>query len=663
MISTRQPMRIRSRIRGVSGAARVAQERDTRTCYQRRRDKARRTIIGLVKVERFGGEMSGVPEFDPNKVAAELAQNLIKDTSKLLTAGVRDFFRRLGDALQKNIKPYLEATINKCSVVKTLIINRDGPSKLFDIYVHTRVFARGREIQDDNFISELPALKSVVIEGSGGAGKSMLMRYLFISLCNNFIGKLPLFVELRTLNTFQTRDLLAFVHHSITGPVDAAMTREQFNAGLRAGSFCIILDGFDEVDVDHRTNIEKQILALRDQYPELIIIVSSRPDPEDRFNSWSKFHVCRVLPMSREQVDDLIDKLDYDTVVKAKFLKALDALFRTHQSFLSNPLLCIMMLITFEQYGHIPDKMHIFYEHAFDALFFRHDATKEGAYRRQTHGKLPIDEFRDCLSAFCLVSYSKERISFTNVEVHETIKQALAIEQKDVAGSDFLNDLVEAVCLLQMEGLQYQFTHRSFQEYFVACFIGRSPPNLRSMLDHFSRRRQDEVIPMAFAMNRRLIEREWIIPKLKEFRDVAENVNPKTDLVAYANQVFGGLQVHHQGRSKPQYIYRGLTPFGQIMLLIARLYPQRFPLYDDSKDAAPFKAALAAMVKTKDPRISATPTDKIRAGSFELAAGDAWVTKTGLTAYFVGQKVGALALLTELEGAASEQVSVLNDLV
>jgi hypothetical protein len=106
-----------------------------------------------------------------------------------------------------------------------------------------------------------------------------------------------------------------------------------------------------------------------------------------------------------------------------------------------------------------------------------------------------LDEFRDCLSAFCIASYSKERFSFTNSEVREAIKSAMALERKQIEPSDFLNDLVECVCLLQMEGLHYEFTHRSFQEYFAACFIARSPTgSIATVLDQFCKRREDQVI-------------------------------------------------------------------------------------------------------------------------------------------------------------------------
>jgi NACHT domain len=524
---------------------------------------------------------------------------------------------------------------------------------------------RGKTAKDIDLVRELPSLRSVVIEGSGGAGKSMLMRYLFLALCENSFGKLPIFIELRTLNTFSTKDLLAFIYHSITGP-GAVLTRDQFNSGLRAGSFCVILDGFDEVDIEQRAGIEEQILKLRESYPELLLIVSSRPDPENRFQSWSKFHVCRVLPMTQDQVTELIDKLDYDTQIKKKFVKALkDSLFRTHASFLSNPLLCIMMLITFEQYGHIPDKMHIFYEHAFDALFFRHDASKEGLYRRKTHGNLPIDEFRDCLSAFCIVSYSKERFTFTNGEVREAIKNAMNLERKKVDTTDFLSDLVECVCLLKMEGLQYEFTHRSFQEYFAACFIARSPTDSISIiLDQFSKRREDQVVSMAFSMNRKLLEREWILPRLKEFAALVAGLDPKVDALKYATTLFGGLSLQHRGRSGGDFAYTNVSSLGYFLLAVRDLYHDRYATSGKKKDASIIKTALNELAETRDPRLFALGKNRVRSGQFQLNESDRkWLQRTRVPAILESHRTVTVKLMDEVQRAVAEQSWALTELL
>ena len=486
-------------------------------------------------------------EIDPNKIAAQVLQQVIKDAASTLSSGARAAVTKLLEALRKDLTIYLVSTLDRCSHVKTPIVNRDKRTYLFDVYVHTKIRVREKNFHDDDFIPLLMGMRSVVIAGNAGSGKSMLMRYMFVALCEHGYGRVPLFIELRNLNSFAVKKLTTFIYYSITG-TSASITEEQFSEGLKSGSFTVILDGFDEVDFDQRKNIESQILELREQYPDLVIIVSSRPDPDNRFQSWNRFHVCRVCPMDKRQATELIRKIDYDPTTKRKFLKVLkQGIFDSHQSFLSTPLLCLMMLVTFDQTAQIPAKMHIFYEQAFDALSFLHDSAKEGVYKRKTYANLPSDEFRNCLSAFCIASYAKEQFSFRLGELRETIIQALRIEKKNIEINDFISDLVESTCLLQLEGTEYSFTHRSFQEYFAAYFIARSPAiNLTTILDQFCRRREDNVLSMALAMNRHLLEREWVLPKLKQFLDVADAEFSREKLVGYITRQFGELHFYYR---------------------------------------------------------------------------------------------------------------------
>jgi len=109
-----------------------------------------------------------------------------------------------------------------------------------------------------------------------------------------------------------------------------------------------------------------------------------------------------VQPLDINQVTALIGKLKYDDKIKRKFVQRIKAdLYSKHQSFLSSPLLATMMLLTFDQFADIPEKIHLFYEQAFDTLFAKHDATKE-AYKRQSQTKLPIDVFKKALAYFWL---------------------------------------------------------------------------------------------------------------------------------------------------------------------------------------------------------------------------------------------------------------------
>ena len=110
----------------------------------------------------------------------------------------------------------------------------------------------------------------------------------------------------------------------------------------------------------------------------------------------------------------LIHKIPYDENIKALFVKKLDTgLYETHKEFLRNPLLTLMMLITLEQFAEIPAKIHLFYEHAFEALFRWHDVTKSGGFQRKRHVSIALDDYRRLFSYFCTISYMKEAFRFT----------------------------------------------------------------------------------------------------------------------------------------------------------------------------------------------------------------------------------------------------------
>ena len=64
-----------------------------------------------------------------------------------------------------------------------------------------------------------------------------------------------------------------------------------------------------------------------------------------------------------------------------------------HESFASNPLLLNIMLLTYDNYADIPEKLHLFYSNAFETLYIKHDATK-GGYKREFKTKLSSDDFK-----------------------------------------------------------------------------------------------------------------------------------------------------------------------------------------------------------------------------------------------------------------------------
>jgi predicted NACHT family NTPase len=133
------------------------------------------------------------------------------------------------------------------------------------------------------------------------------MRYLWISLFISSNPHVPIFVELRRLNSMSTLDLESFIFHSIIA-TNEKIDIESFQLWISHGRFSFILDGFDEVAADKRDKVQEQILKLCTKSNNNIVIVSGRPD--DRFSSWQEFSVFRVEPLDKEQVIQLIERID-----------------------------------------------------------------------------------------------------------------------------------------------------------------------------------------------------------------------------------------------------------------------------------------------------------------------------------------------------------------
>jgi predicted NACHT family NTPase len=133
------------------------------------------------------------------------------------------------------------------------------------------------------------------------------------------------------------------------------------------------------------------------------------------------------------------------------------------------------MLLTYGYSAEIPNKLSIFYNQAYEAMFQRHDALK-GAFKREKETNLDIQDFGTVCSAFCIQSYDDRRVKFSDTEAISYLERAKQITNINYRSEDFLTDLKQSICMLVDEGLFLTFTHRSFQEFFAARFIVKSEP-------------------------------------------------------------------------------------------------------------------------------------------------------------------------------------------
>ena len=422
--------------------------------------------------------------------------------------------------LEIPFQAYLTKSYDKYSRIKTIIYGIE-PKRLYDFF-EVPFLEKGSELIKPTKTRVLTDIsKFLIIEGSGGIGKSTLMKHLFLSELE-LKDYIPIFIELKDFNEEEHLDLEKLLLKKLN-QFHNKFQEEYLDYALQSGCFLFLLDGYDELYSENQKEFFKKLNDFCDKYPENHYILSSRPYSESEFIEFQRFTVLKAVPFNKEQAISLITKIEYpDEELKNKFIRDLESgLYDRHESFASNPLLLNIMLSTYNDYAEIPQKLHLFYYQAFDTMLSKHDATK--SYRRKMLSNLSSDTFKECFAIFCFLTYQKAKTEFTPPEIDEIFKK-FPPRIKNVLNIDnFIDDLGNALCVLYREGNRYKFTHRSFQEYFVAYFLNIQTDS--KMRDYSFRLIEsgkfstsaDSVFFMLENMNARRFNNNILIPLLDNF--------------------------------------------------------------------------------------------------------------------------------------------------
>lgn len=448
-------------------------------------------------------------ELDINAITAKFIQNnlekFVEISSGVFTYGAD----KLRLHLRRTYRNYFSVILEKYSKAKSFLL-RGEPVPLYRFYVPLDIRTRNKLIISPTLAEIRNVSNYSIIMGSAGCGKSMMMRHLLLnSVLNQNI--VPVFIELRQFNSTED-DLLGLINH--------VLSSNKFNLGndylkkaLEHGHFLFLLDGYDEVVSSRRIQIGKCINEFCRQYGENMVVVSSRPDAE--LDGWQQFTSMKIEDLSFEQAYKLVQKVPYDEEMRKKFLNDLKSLFEKHKSFLSNPLLLSIMLLTYGQSANIPNKLNVFYNQAYEALFERHDALKCG-YKRERLTKLDIQDFGRVFSAFCLQAYDKREFEFDRIQALSYIEKSQRISGIQCVKEDYLKDLIQAVCLLMEDGLHLVYAHRSFQEYFTAKFIADARAEIQAQLvkKYSDSAGRDNVFQLLYEMRPDIVDEYYVIPAL-----------------------------------------------------------------------------------------------------------------------------------------------------
>lgn len=449
---------------------------------------------------------------------------------------------KLRASFASTFQKHLEITYGRCANVRTIFSN-DRYIPLSSIYVNLTLTHGTKVCRDEDIILNSTKLGNIVVVGTGGAGKTMLMRHLALMMYQKPLGKIPLFIELRQLPRHDPKEFYQTIYEMIT-PERDQKNYSLFLEGMRAGVFVLQLDGLDEVAPSQREQVFHSIQRIPLDFPELQVIASTRPEIDTR--PWDHFSAYKVNGINLDQARLLISKIEYPENLKSKFIALLDdSFYNKHVTFLSVPLLCTLMLITFNEFHEIPSRVTVFYEQAFETLYRRHDTSKEGFFKRVFSTNLSSDRFRTLFSAFCYRTLAFNEVSFSDERLRLHIRKACEATEIEVNADDFASDLVSAVCMIMRDGLKLHFIHRSFQDYFAAIYIlrHRGPDTFevydRVITDLFI----SNIVEMAADIDLQTFEREWALPAVAKIDGHLKRTRKSLRVDTLIRKVFATLRI------------------------------------------------------------------------------------------------------------------------
>ena len=487
--------------------------------------------------------------FNKNTIIMEIAINLdniplIKNLSSWFTDEVNQIFNnRILEYLYSEYKnsltiknllhPFEPVELKK--IYQPLFLTQEF--NFWEVYTSSRVTKR---ISTENIKNLFEKNSCITITGAAGSGKSTLVKYLFVKSIEEEY-KIPIKVELRYLNDYEG-DLQSFITEKIIKYTAIARKDRIIERYLEKGMFVIFLDGYDEVIREKKEGIARDINGIAKRYPYNNYLLTSRLFANiDMLEGFLNYSVCDLtseeIPLFikkqfSEETQEIADKI-IETIKEEKN-------FETYKSFLVNPLLLTMFILTFKMDPEIPQKRSDYYYQVFYALYSMHDEKSKMNYVRVRKSGLIKENFIDILNRFSYRSFFYNKLVFS-VEYFESQMDQIKKELKDLKfrNEDLMDDLLVGIGILTKAGRDITFPHRSLQEYFAALFVTRLTDNNKMIIYTNIEKNLERMLKgckidnyylnffsLLSEMNEIVFQKQIVIPILKYIRSIVMNLKP-----------------------------------------------------------------------------------------------------------------------------------------
>ena len=476
----------------------------------------------------------------------------------------------------KGLRTYFSKQKDKYSHIKTLL-QGNTPVYLYDIYFPINIQKDYKEISKSSASNLFEDTNFITIIGNAGSGKSTLVKHLFL---NSIIEKyaIPILIELRYLNDYQ-EDIEKYISEIIFEN-QLSQNTSILERLLKNGKFVFFLDGFDELAGNIRENTIKQLGSFINKYDKNKFILTSRPYANIEF--LPLFHNCFIQSLKKAEIRMFIElQLKREKELAQKIVESIENNPEKYiSSFLSNPLLLSLYVLTFQSSSDVPNKKYIFYRRVIQSLFSEHDSKSKLGFVRERVSKLSQEKIEDVLKRFSFLTYFEKKFDFDLDYALSQLEKIKSKIQDDAFDSQSLiDDLKLAVALWIEDGNKIKFAHKSLQEYFAALFIKDLTESQKAfiyskVIDSLSTMSEvDNFLSLCNEMDEIEYTRLFLLPSIQKAIENFTSANLDNDLISrVVKQTYSSLAVTESGQPYHYWSYYPLRKIREIDSVLERLY-------------------------------------------------------------------------------------------
>jgi hypothetical protein len=395
---------------------------------------------------------------------------------------------------------------------------------------------KGEESQLLNTRDFLSVIYRAVLLGNPGGGKSTFASKLCYDLAIRYEERLcggreitPILVVLRDYGSekkARNYSIIQFIEATANSKYQVQPPPEAFEYLLLNGRVMVIFDGLDELlDTSYRQEISSDVESFCALYPSAPALVTSREvGYEQAPLDENRFEIFHLAPFDDNQVREYVKKWfnsDADLTPEQQKQKT-DTFLEESQivsDLRSNPLMLALMCNIYRGENYIPRNRPDVYEKCAIMLFERWDKS------RGIYASLPFEaHINPAMKYLAYWIYADEKLQGGVTEENLVAKATEYLcprrfedrDEAEKAAREFIQFCRGRAWVFTDTGTTkegkslFQFTHRTFLEYFTAAHLVRTYPTpgklIEILLPKIIKREWDVVAQLAFQLQNRNVE-------------------------------------------------------------------------------------------------------------------------------------------------------------